>query len=308
MMSSISFLEDVLWEKKNIKCICNKYVYNFVEENDNVNRLNTILYGNCRFITRLIARKHFLKDKKYNCNKVGEEPFYNNQDFLEFKEIDTKTFIDTFQTLCMTKTILNKKQNIIIHDLPLSIQIPTFKIIEKYIHNVYVILTFKSLNNICQNIKGGFTLINCNYKYDKKIVKEMYDFLSISEDRHFKEKNYVNIAFSLKFNEKENDVQNSINDFVTSSLKSILKNTKIDKHFLNIKELAYKCTAANIPFSMISNIILQYMIRNKYDNTKIWEFIELSSSVDYKLSLSNKVVFSYEYFFQQVSKLLSTKI
>lgn len=309
MNQSLEYLSDILWKKENLKKLCNKYVYKFIEEEDNENRINTLLYGSSRFLTRLIARKHVLKNDLYINKSQENQDFYSHPKFIEFNEVDHKTIINVFKSLCMTRTILNRKQTIIIHDLPKSVQVSVNKLIEKFANNVYVILTFTSISQVCPNIKSSFCLINCNYVSNKNIIKQLYESQSKDEfSLSIKDTDIVNIAYQIKFTDKEMKCTENINLFIISSIKSLIKNYNSDKYFTLIKEISYKCTGSVISFETIIPIVLQYMIKNKYDVSKIYEYLELSSIIEHQLILSNKIVFSFEYFFQMISNILKTKI
>lgn len=309
MNQSLEYLSDILWKKESLKKICNQYVYKFIEEEDNENRINTLLYGSSRFLTRLIARKHVLKEETYIKKSNVNEEFYSHPKFIEFNEVDHKTIINIFKSLCMTKTILNRKQIIIIHDLPKSVQVSINKLIEKFTNNVYVILTFSSISQVCPNIKSSFCLINCNYVNNKNLIKQLYE--SQSKDEFvlsIKDTDIVNIAYQIKFTDKGNKCTDNINLFIIASIKSLIKNYNSEKYFNLIKEISYKCTGSVISFETIIPIILQYMIKNKYDIFKIYEYLELSCIIEHQVIQSNKIVFSFEYFFQMVSNILKTKI
>lgn len=308
MNQSLEYLTDILWKEENLKRLCNKYVYKFLEEQDNDNRINTLLYGSSRFLTRLISRKHILKKERYIKKNQEAGEYYSHTKFIEFNEIDPKTIISTFKSLCMTRTIFNKKQTIIIHDLPKSVQVPINKLIEKYTNNTYVILTFSSLSQVCPNIKSSFCLINCNYIGNKNVVKQIYESHSKEEfSLSIKDTDLVNISYQVKYLDEKIKCTDNINSFIIASIKALIKNYHSENYFTLIKEISYKCTGSIISFDKIVPIILQYMIKNKYDINKMYEYLEMASTIEHQVIHSNKIVFSFEYFFQMVSNILKTK-
>lgn len=315
-------LQNMLWTSK-LDEYSNYIVKKFIKDED-FSHSNVILHGKSNFITKMVARKHIVKNHNYyNLKfKTVEDKGISYKSFTvpEFLEIDlscvdNKLIIDILKSIIMTKSIHMKKHSIIIHNLKLTprhVHNGIRKLIEVYSSNVFFIITVDSLSYLDQSLKSRCTHLNCNFD-QKGISRDLVDITSdfkmssIEFDLLFKNSNFDCVNVSILLNLPNPIVyKDLLREFIYNSLESLIVEKDILKYNEILRDLCYKLTGANIHIKFVSKYVVDYAcdyLKNK-NNSKIYDIVKYTSECDQKMLVSNKVVFLIEQYFDTVVEII----
>lgn len=310
-------LQNILWNSK-LEEYSNNIVKSFIKDVD-FSHSNVILHGKSNFITKMVARKHVVKNGDYYNLKfktVEDKGIsYKSFTFPEFLEIDlssmdNKLIIDILKSIIMTKSINMKKHIIIIHNLKLTprhVHNGIRKLIEIYSSNVFFIITVDSLSYLDQSLKSRCTNINCNFD-QKDISRDLVNNINVNFNNKdfdilFKNANFdcVNVCIILTLPDPM-VYKDLLREFIYKSLESLITEKDIIKYNEILRDICYKLTGANIHIKYVSKYVLDYVcdyLKNK-NNNKIYDIVQYTSECDQKMIFSNKVVFLIEQYFDTV--------
>jgi hypothetical protein len=315
-------LQNILWSSK-LEEYSNDIVKQFIRDVD-FSHSNVILHGKSNFITKMVARKHIVKDANYYSLKfisVEDKGIsYKSFTFPEFIEIDcsymeNKFIIDILKSIIMTKSINMKKHTIIIHNLKLTskhVHNGIRKLIEMYSTNVFFIITVDSLSYLDQSLKSRCTNLNCNFNQEnisRDLVNRTLGFNMPSSDFDvlFKNSNFDCVNVCILLNLPDPMVyKDLLREFIYSSLDTLIKEKDILKYNEILRDLCYKLTGANIQIKYVSKYVFDYAcdyLKNK-NNNKIYNIVKYTSECDQKMLFSNKVVFLIEQYFDTVVEII----
>lgn len=309
-------LQNILWNSK-LEEYSNNIVKSFIKDVD-FSHSNVILHGKSNFITKMVARKHVVKNGDYYNLKfktVEDKGIsYKSFTFPEFLEIDlssmdNKLIIDILKSIIMTKSINMKKHTIIIHNLKLTprhVHNGIRKLIEIYSSNVFFIITVDSLSYLDQSLKSRCTHINCNFDQkdiSRDLVNKINKINNKDFDILFKNANFdcVNVCIILTLPDPM-VYKDLLREFIYKSLESLITEKDIIKYNEILRDICYKLTGANIHIKYVSKYVLDYVcdyLKNK-NNNKIHDIVQYTSECDQKMIFSNKVVFLIEQYFDTV--------
>lgn len=306
-------LDNLLWEKyitEVVKPLTKAYINDRDFEHS-----HTLLFGNSTYLTRMVARKHIIGDKKYDkLNFTVIDNTYKSFSNPMFIEIDLnlvnqKTIIDVLKPIVRVKSISNRKHRILIHNIcyaTKNLQFALRKIIESYSENAYIIFTAEKIDSIEVSLKSRLTLINCNVQKNNDLynlfIKTCRPDIDKNDYNLIIEKidnDYLNLAIILEL-EDPIKYEDLLSKFINDSIDRLSKLSKLEYENL-LREVSYKISAVCLDIKLLTRIILS---RSDITIDKFQKIVDIAVKVDSELNPSNKIFFSLEMYFNRIIQIL----
>lgn len=296
-------------------CIWSTFKKNFrqiIEHNEYYDRLfgflkqtnsNVLLYGCHGFPTDLYidevikARFDMVTLYKQECVWNKDVHYIYNQRFLEIDLMhplltkNIQSISNFIINVIKNKNINNDKHFIIIKHIDVLTQndYNSFRIIlERYSTNAFFVCTTHKLDKIDFPVKSRFTLIRMPLMTHKEILQIFSKYLKIKMNKHLvstKTRDIVRAIFIAQI--EQNDKELVTKEFCTMNFPPVYQFVKTfnnKKYSIeSIKQFSYKCFQFNITIPQLAQDILTI-----FPEKKKFHLIEMASSIDHGLNLTNK--------------------